>query len=711
MRCKILFIVTFALFISSSVMGQIVFSGVVKDRNNKPISGVNVQLQNTYHGSITDSLGFFTFKAEIHSDAVLLFTHINYKPTQSVVNPVENTLLEIIMEERITVLDEVVVSSSIGYLKNKSLGISKLDTYTNPHSNGDLALALRATPGLQQIGDKEGFFVRGGNSDETVVSINGITIDNFFTSGINSISGRSRFEVGLFKGINFATGDIPVAYGNAMSGSLELTIDDIPESDLLGFGISPIYVTTNAGKLFSNKTGYIEAAVSFSNPSLYYPLFLKKNWRFHGNNNGLVGTFRLQKKFSNNSFITFLSSIGYDNKGLTLDEKEITSGSKLRDLTTFNMFNYKNYINSSSVLDFSAGYSKTIKNTSFLINDEIATSKNNGANLFQVHFAITRNLRALRLNAGVDFFNESKKFNLKHFSDMTFATYFSSTFSLKHIPFLLNLGCRSEYSSYYKKWDILPRALMSYNIDNDNSLTLGIGRYSQKENTFIIYGLTPSSKSYSVQYNLTYKFKSSHRKLLRIQAYLKKYNNLTKAKQIIDGYSITNEGTGYANGVDFFWKDAQSISGVEYSISYSYLDSKRDYLFGDFNALPTFAAKHNGSFVLKYYSPKISSQFGVALSYRSGLPFLIKERNILKQTPGMFSMDIAYNYIFSTNKMRGVISLSIPNILNNNTIIGYQLNYEGKLKNISYPTNQAIFLSFFLNFGVDRISEIVNSIL
>ena len=77
----------------------------------------------------------------------------------------------------------------------------------------------------------------------------------------------------------------------------------------------------------------------------------------------------------------------------------------------------------------------------------------------------------------------------------------------------------------------------------------------------------------------------------------------------------------------------------------------------------------------------------------------------------MFSMDIAYNYIFSTNKMRGVISLSIPNILNNNTIIGYQLNYEGKLNNISYPTNQAIFLSLFLNFGVDRISEIVNSIL
>ena len=41
--------------------------------------------------------------------------------------------------------------------------------------------------------------------------------------------------------------------------------------------------------------------------------------------------------------------------------------------------------------------------------------------------------------------------------------------------------------------------------------------------------------------------------------------------------SYDNSGTGYARGIDIFWRDKKTIPLADYWISYSYLDTKRNY--------------------------------------------------------------------------------------------------------------------------------------
>lgn len=715
MKHLLIFILLLIVTANNIALCQHKLSGYVKDVRGVPIKYANVQIKDSYDGASTDSLGYFTFTTHETGRRIICFTHLTYTSTESeiLVDSCSEHLINIVLKDRIRPLEEVVITSSIGYSKNKDVAINKMDVYTNPSANGDLALALRSTPGLQNIDNKEGFFVRGGNSDETAVTINGVIVNNFFTPGINNIAGRSRFETGLFKGMNFSTGDIPVTYGNAMSGSLELKIDDIPESNLYGFGLSPIYVTGNAGKVFSSETSYIEGAVTFSNPKLYYPMFMKKGWKFQGNNNGVTGTLRFQKKFANNSNLTFLSSIGNDHKGMSNLFDSVTIDNNIKNLIWINILDYQYFIGSNTTLNVSTGYSNeknynktAIKDYATILND---TTKNE---LFQLHTKFSTNLSRFRLLYGIDYFNQRQTYDLKYFNEQTVAGYISSSFKINCIPLLFNLGIRGEYSSHYRQWSFLPRGLISYNINKYNSLTLGIGFYNQTENTFLNYGFIPSNKSESLQYNLTYQFKATNAKILRIQAFVKKYHNLTMlTKEDNTNFEVINDGHGFANGFDLFWKDAQSLPNFEYSLSYSYLDSKRDYFLGGHYGLPVFAAQHNASCILKYYIPGISSQFAVSFTYRSQMPYLIEEMNTVKYVPEMYSTNISYNYLFNIKKIRGVLSLSVPSVFNNNTVIGYQLNSQGKLEDITFPNKQTVFVSLFLNLGVDRRSEIINSLI
>lgn len=63
---------------------------------------------------------------------------------------------------------------------------------------------------------------------------------------------------------------------------------------------------------------------------------------------------------------------------------------------------------------------------------------------------------------------------------------------------------------------------------------------------------------------------------------------------------FSNDGFGYAKGIDIFWRQNQKIKNTDYWISYSYLDTERDFRNYPTAATPNFASTHNLSIVGKH---------------------------------------------------------------------------------------------------------------
>ena len=85
--------------------------------------------------------------------------------------------------------------------------------------------------------------------------------------------------------------------------------------------------------------------------------------------------------------------------------------------------------------------------------------------------------------------------------------------------------------------------------------------------------------------------------------------------------AINNNGFGDAKGIEFFWRDKKTIKNLDYWISYSYLDTKRDFLNFPYAITPNFAAKHTASLVMKKFVQTWKMQFNAAYNYASGRPY------------------------------------------------------------------------------------------
>ena len=68
---------------------------------------------------------------------------------------------------------------------------------------------------------------------------------------------------------------------------------------------------------------------------------------------------------------------------------------------------------------------------------------------------------------------------------------------------------------------------------------------------------------------------------------------------------------GFAKGIDLFWRDNKSIKSTDYWVSYSYLDSERDYRNYPTKAQPNFANTHNLSVVGKYFIEACNFQYDI----------------------------------------------------------------------------------------------------
>ena len=321
------------LLVACQVMSQTTISGIVTD-GREPLAGANVFIIGTIDGCLTDSLGRFSFQTSKTGEMTLRATFIGFD--DATLTTSQTTGLSILMREKATAIDEVVVTAntySFGKSDNFKT-MDALDVVMAGNSCGDVVAALQTLPGTQKVGEDGKLYVRGGESNECQTFVNGMHVLVPYTTTTGNTASRGRFSPFLFKGINFSLGGYSGEYGQALSSVLPMETTDVATGDKLG--VSASMVDWNAGGTKAYDKSSLSFNADYTSMGLYDALFPdRRDWTRPYRK--LSGEAQYKAELSSACILKAyagydLSSVGehIDNRRLSLLEHNIYANTTLK---------------------------------------------------------------------------------------------------------------------------------------------------------------------------------------------------------------------------------------------------------------------------------------------------------------------------------------------------------------------------------------------
>lgn len=734
-------LILLSFFMGICIWSQTTISGKVTFKN-KPLKDINVTLKDSYDGATSDENGNYSFITSESGDKILVFSGLNYDEVEIPVK-LEGKDINVPanLKAQINEINAVVITAGSIEASDKKRAaalLTPLDIYTTAGANGQITSALGYLPGVQKVGESEGLFVRGGTGAEAKIFMDGNLINNYFTSSVPGIAGRDRFNTSLFKGNIFSSGGYSAVYGQALSSVLILESVDLPETTSFDFGVSPIFLSANYQKLNQEKTASWGIAGSYSNLGLMGKLFnFNTDFGKYPQGYGFDGNFRIKTK--KGGFIKYYGSIdanqmsvGSENLEADHDRNKVS----LKGNNTYHNLSYKEKFG-KYLVNIGASYSFNSSDLDFanLQNDvEMNNIKiNNRSNYINGKLLVERKVGRNTVRAGFEVNNADENMNYGSF-EKNYKDLISSAFAETDLIFTNDLsakiGARTEHSSYLDKWNFSPRAALAYRISKEWTTSIAYGMFYQNpESKYLI------SNNFNFQRADHYIFqvqKNSDGRNLRFEAFYKNYDRLIKTSSIANESSTSpsnqytqfadnNGGGGFAKGIELFWRDKKTFKNIDYWLTYSYLDSKRDFLNYPFSLAPNFASKHTLNAVAKKFVMDWKTGFNLSYTYAKGRPYydIISDdgKNILRNQGKLkdFSgLNFSVNYVPSVGKKDSksftVFVLSINNILGNKNVYGYNYSADGNTRSaVRPPVNTFVFVGVFVSFGVDKTDDAINN--
>ena len=743
---KTIFLLT-AVSIQFSLFAQNKITGVVKDNKSRPVYGVSITLKGTYDGSTTDSSGAFSFRTTETGDQIITASSIGYNGyEQMIVLEKDAVVINITLKEKLDELKAVMVTAgsfAAGDSKRAAV-LSSLDIATTAGSNADITAALKTLPGTQQVGEQEGLFVRGGAGYETKQFIDGTLVNNPYFSSVPDIASRGRFSPFLFKGTVFTTGGYSALYGQALSSALLLESIDLPEKSEIDASISPLFLGLGTQQLSKNKKSSYGINYGYVNVGLYFNLVKQtpdyfKLPQFHNGD----ANFRIKTK--KGGLIKYYTTYAWGNLGLRrpdIDSLHLKNAFGLNNYNWYNNLSWKENLGNGWKMNLGTGYSTNKDIITQQLQDQNNVPKTFSANEFWMqnkNFSLKRRQDLSQLKAvfdkkligistvrfGGEYWYSLDKSEIRD-SVYKLIDHYSSLFAESDVyvtnDLAAKIGVRFENSSIIKKSVIAPRLSLAYKTGRNAQTSFAYGVFYQKpENNQLYYGQSLGMTK-ATHYILNYQ-KMTPERIFRVEGYYKTYEDLIKIIPIVNNASAyNNSGSGYAKGIDVFWRDKKSIKNFDYWISYSYIDTKRDYLNYPKQLQPNFVANHTASVVMKRFYTSIKSGFNFTYSYATGRPYynlLVNNDNkyIIAdhgKTKSYNSLNFSAEYVPSIGKKDAktfiVLFASMTNVLGANQVYGYNYSYNGGYKQpITPPANRFYFIGCFLSWGVDRTQDAINN--
>ncbi|WKN41251.1 TonB-dependent receptor [Tunicatimonas pelagia] len=703
---------------SSYLWGQTTWSGVVTD-GAQPVVGANVYLQNTYSGATTDTTGAYSFTAEPTDTSYLVISAVGYQTQQRLVMASDPTAsLNIQLQEASHTLQGVTISAGSFEAgdKHQAIALKPLDIVTTAGAMGDIAGALQTLPGTQTVGEDGRLFVRGGDGHETKVFIDGMLSHSPFNASVPGIPTRGRFSPFLFKGTTFNTGGYSAEYGQALSSALLLNTNDLAEQTQTDISLMTVGGNVSHQHRWDQSSVWVEGgytdltAYQWAVPQDVQWMTAPKAWS---------GSAAYRQKTSATGMMKLYTQASRSQLALHQPNVEQLPNTNLVSLENDNLYanaSFQEVMGKKWI--WNTGVSYTYDEQQVTIDQAPMRQQQQSVHAKSVGTYDLNSNVAIRV--GAEYFQDQYDWEMPTSEGVSSAnlslvdrrlSQFVETDAYLTKRLVSRLGVRTEYAKHTDIWNASPRASLAYKTGKDSQVSLSYGTFnqsSQPDYRLINADLTDERAAhYIANYQITQTGRT-----FRAEVYHKQYQQLTKFDPAQPGNPLAynNQGEGYARGLDIFWRDRQSVNNLDYWVSYSLLDTERNYQDFPTAAVPTFASKHNFSAVGKYFMTNWRTQLGAAYSFASGRPYFNPEQPEFHadRTKAFHSLSVNAAWLI---RQHIILYAAATNVLGRDNVFGYnyasQPNESGSYHRVPVrPTApRFFFVGLFITLSKDKMKN------
>jgi len=521
----------------------------------------------------------------------------------------------------------------------------------------------------------------------------------------------------MFKGTSFSTGGYSAEYGQALSSALILNSRDISTTNQTDIGI--LSVGVDVGHTQAWERSSLSGKIQYTNLRPYTNLIDQRvDWKLPPVSLEGSAAYRIQTK-SGGLFKFFgnLNRTDFSMYGHGIANPDIKVLYDLKNAFTHGNASYQQNINAVWMVRGGISYTR--------LSDDI---KLDGSPMNKTEDGIHAKVVAeyepsdrVEIKLGSEIINRSfhaSRWNES--SSKTESTSFNETLPsafgevqvFASSRLVAKAGGRFEYNSLNNQYSVDPRASVGYKPGKKGQFSFAYGAFRQAaKNEFVMYNHQLKSEK-AEHFILNYQVVTD-RRTFRTEIFYKKYDRLIKYMNN-NPTNLNNEGYGYAKGLEFFWRDNQTFKGVDYWISYSFLDTKRNYINFPGPGIPPFASAHNLSVVYKHFFQKMKTQLGLTYSISSGRTYFDPNIGNVSTDKTPVYQDISMNLSYLPKSWL-IIHASCSNVLGRDNVFGYEFastpGTDGVYASraIRQPAARFLFLGVFITISKNKsINQLPN---
>ena len=607
---------------AQSADSAVLLRGSVHTPDGRPVPGADIFLAETMESATADSAGQFVIRTTGHGAVTLVARSIGFAPGKIIVDLAKPTTIDIALFRQAPVLAPITVSAGAYTAGNeRGASLNAIEVASTPGATADIARAIQTLPGVQNVDEGTGLFVRGGDVSETRVLLNDIVLIAPYNYETPTGNYTVTVDPFLLDGIFFSSGGFGARYGNFLSGVADLRTQGRPaQSSVVGTaGLAAVSGGVNLA-LPDGVGTHATATLSDTRP------LFKVNGSTHSYSpapNGTDFSGSVIWKYRPSAEIKTFGITRHSALGIEPSDPSAAGGYAADFHNSMYQAGWKDLFGNVATT-MSASYAQTHRVEQFggfTLGDAERSTQMFGQAAWSASDAVV-------LRGGGDaewrsagFVGRVPNINLTTFDSRTRGSrngLFVES-DLRPLPDLrLVTGVRTDASTFADVRTVDPRISAALRVGSAGTITSAWGVYHQVADPLYYDaaigrpGLPPMRARQAVVGGQI----GDNAQIARVEIYRKDYHDLA---QLGPDKIVAGGGTGRSSGVDVFLK-GEKKDVIKGRFSYSYVDARRTDPLTGLEARAPFDVTHSLTLVAEKALGVKWSASG-AVRYATGKPF------------------------------------------------------------------------------------------